>query len=83
MELQAGFTHTAHADQREQAAIGPGEQLGELFQLALYPGWLHVSFYDEFLRTSVAGHLAYGSVLGLACVVLARRGQRNRFGGRR
>lgn len=36
----------------------------ELFQLTLYPGWLNISFYGEFVQISALSHLAYGAVLG-------------------
>lgn len=39
----------------------------ETFQLTLYPGWLDIRFYQEFVQISFLGHLVYGSVLGLAC----------------
>lgn len=39
----------------------------ELFQLTLYPGWLNIGFYEEFLQISALSHLAYGAVLGLIC----------------
>jgi len=39
----------------------------ELFQLTLYPGWLDIRAYQEFVRISAAGHLVYGGVLGSSC----------------
>ena len=45
----------------------------ELFQLALYPGWLSIGFYDEFLRVSFLGHLVYGGVLGMSARWALRR----------
>ena len=39
----------------------------ELFQLSLFPGWLNVTFYSEFLQISALSHLVYGAVLGLLC----------------
>ena len=36
----------------------------ETFQLALYPGWLHVQFYQEFATISAASHLVFGATLG-------------------
>ncbi|MGL4743453.1 MAG: hypothetical protein ACRCXL_03570 [Dermatophilaceae bacterium] len=37
----------------------------EAFMLAIYPGWLDIRSLREFTTMSVAGHLVYGSVLGL------------------
>ncbi|HXJ04930.1 MAG TPA: hypothetical protein VNH65_07515 [Candidatus Acidoferrum sp.] len=39
----------------------------EVFQLTLYPGWLNIRFYREFLQISAASHLIYGAVLGFGC----------------
>lgn len=36
----------------------------ELFQLTLYPGWLDIRAYREFVQISATGHLVYGGVLG-------------------
>jgi len=41
----------------------------EAMLVSLYPGWLAVPLSSEFVSVSVAGHLAYGVVLG----ALARR----------
>jgi hypothetical protein len=43
----------------------------EAFMVSLYPGWLGFTLNGEFLSVSVAGHLAYGTVLGL----IARRSE--------
>lgn len=45
----------------------------EVFQLTLYPGWLNIKFYREFLQISAASHVSYGTVLGLGCQWLQRR----------
>lgn len=45
----------------------------EAFQLAIYPGWLDINAYSEFATISAAGHLVYGSVLGLTCRALLLR----------
>lgn len=37
----------------------------ETAMLLLYPGWLGISLTGELLPVSLAGHLAYGSVLGI------------------
>lgn len=39
----------------------------EFFQVALYPGWLGINMYREFVQFSVLGHVAYGIVLGTMC----------------
>lgn len=39
----------------------------ELFQLTLYPGWLDIRFYREFVQISVLAHAVYGFALGLGC----------------
>jgi hypothetical protein len=44
----------------------------ELFQLTLYPGWLDIRFYREFVQISALSHIVYGAVLGL----LSQRGRR-------
>ena len=38
----------------------------ESAMVALYPGWLGFSLTTEFLSVSILGHLAYGTVLGVA-----------------
>src|SRR6266511_394953 len=50
--------------------IGAGIAWGiflEVFQLTLYPGWLDIRFYQEFVQISALGHLVYGAVLGFSC----------------
>lgn len=39
----------------------------ETFQLTLYPGWLDIKFYQEFVTISSLSHLVYGAVLGACC----------------
>lgn len=39
----------------------------ELFQLMLFPGWLDIRFYREFVQISSFSHVVYGAVLGLSC----------------
>lgn len=39
----------------------------EFFQLTLYPGWLDIRFYQEFVQVSVLAHAVYGGVLGFVC----------------
>lgn len=39
----------------------------ELFQLTLFPGWLDIRFYSEFLQISAFSHIVYGAVLGHLC----------------
>lgn len=36
----------------------------ELFQLALFPGWLQIRAWSEFARISALSHVVYGAVLG-------------------
>lgn len=45
----------------------------ELFQLTLYPGWLDIRFYEEFVRISALSHVIYGAVLGWGCQTGLRR----------
>lgn len=45
----------------------------ELFQSALYPGWLDIRFYQEFLGISFLGHVVYGATLGFLCQRWLRR----------
>jgi hypothetical protein len=44
----------------------------ETFMVSLYPGWLGLKALDEFISVSVAGHLAYGGVLGYLARSLLR-----------
>ena len=37
----------------------------ETFQLTLYPGWLDIAAYREFVTISFLGHVVYGATLGL------------------
>lgn len=36
----------------------------ETFQLTLYPGWLNITTYKEFVTISFLGHIVYGLTLG-------------------
>ena len=45
----------------------------EFAMLLLYPRWLDVGRFGEFLTVSVLGHAAYGCVLGLTARQLLRR----------
>jgi hypothetical protein len=46
----------------------------ESFQLALYPGWLNIAAVNEFVLSSLLGHLIYGLTLGsLSRVILRTR----------
>jgi hypothetical protein len=38
----------------------------EIFQLTLYPGWLDIRAYAEFVQVSVLGHVVYGLTLSFA-----------------
>ena len=48
------------------AGIGWGLFI-ELFQLALFPGWLRIRAVGEFVRISAISHLVFGAVLGVLC----------------
>jgi hypothetical protein len=40
----------------------------EIAMFSIYPSWLHLqAVMQEFTIVSIAGHFAYGSVLGLFC----------------
>ncbi len=45
----------------------------ELFQLTLFPGWLDIRFYQEFIQISALSHIIYGVILGLTCQYLLKR----------
>ena len=45
----------------------------EAFQVALFPNWLGITFYGEFVTISASSHLVYGVILGLACREILRR----------
>jgi hypothetical protein len=45
----------------------------EAFQLLLYPEWLGIQLVYEFTYISLAGHLAYGLVLGLTARAVSQR----------
>ena len=47
----------------------------ELFQLTLYPGWLSIRFYREFVQISAVSHIAYGAVLGIYSKSRSKGGQ--------
>lgn len=36
----------------------------EACMLSIYPGWLHIQAFNEFLSISMLGHIVYGAVLG-------------------
>lgn len=36
----------------------------EAIMIALYPAWLEIANFQEFLTLSILGHIAYGAVLG-------------------
>lgn len=45
----------------------------EMFQITIYPGWLDIRAYDEFLRVSFLGHVVYGAALGVGSRTLLQR----------
>lgn len=44
----------------------------EFFQLTLFPGWLDIRSYREFVQISVMAHLVYGAVLSLVARAVLR-----------
>jgi hypothetical protein len=44
----------------------------EAFQVALFPGWLDIRAYQEFVRISAVAHLVYGATLSVVARVLMR-----------
>jgi hypothetical protein len=47
----------------------------ELFQVSIYPGWLDIRAYNEFLTVSFIGHVVYGFLLGIGTRWLLERGR--------
>jgi hypothetical protein len=39
----------------------------EAFQLTLFPGWLDIRAYREFVQISALSHIVYGATLGFLC----------------
>lgn len=39
----------------------------EAVMLVVYPNWLNIKFFEEFVSISVLGHIIYGFVLGMVC----------------
>ncbi len=48
----------------------------EAFQVLLYPDWLRIAFYGEFITISATAHLVYGASLGLTCRAILDRNWR-------
>jgi hypothetical protein len=48
----------------------------EMFQLVLYPDWLGIRYFSEFVSISASGHVVYGVTLGLVGPALLRRAAR-------
>lgn len=46
----------------------------EVFMVSVYPSWLGLNAWTEFLSISVVGHVAYGSALGASARRLLRAG---------
>ena len=44
----------------------------ELFQLTLFPGWLDIRSYREFVQVSAASHLVYGATLSIVSKAILR-----------
>lgn len=67
------FARDGRTTMRRAALTGMGWGLFlEIFQLTLYPGWLNIGFYSEFVTISALSHLVYGATIG----VVARAGLR-------
>jgi hypothetical protein len=59
------FARDGQTTLRRALATGFGWGLFlELFQIGLYPGWLDIRAYSEFVTISAVGHLVYGATLG-------------------
>lgn len=59
------FGRTAVRSGRLALVTGVGWGLFlETFQLTLYPGWLNITTYKEFVTISFLGHIVYGLTLG-------------------
>ncbi len=53
---------------------GIGFALGlEVLMVTVYPGWLDIRAYQEFLQVSVFGHVIYGAVLGIIASRMLKR----------
>lgn len=50
----------------------------EMMQLLLYPRWLHLDVLKEFTVVSLAGHTAYGLILGSLCRIGSAHTRRER-----
>ena len=60
------FGRLALRSRRLALASGVGWGLFlEAFQVTLYPGWLSIAAYREFVTISALGHVVYGATLGL------------------
>jgi hypothetical protein len=60
------FARDGRTTMRRAALAGMGWGLFlETFQLTLYPGWLSIGFYNEFVTISALSHLVYGATMGL------------------
>ena len=44
----------------------------EIFQLTLFPGWLDIRSYREFIQISAASHLVYGAMLSVVSRLVLR-----------
>ena len=59
------FGITADTPRRRAMVTGLGWGLFlESFQITLYPGWLDIRAYQEFVVISASAHLVYGATLG-------------------
>ena len=68
------FGITAETPLRRAMVTGLGWGLFlESFQITLYPGWLDIRAYQEFVVISASAHLVYGATLGALTRDLFRR----------
>jgi hypothetical protein len=59
------FGRTAVRSRKWALVTGVGWGLFlEMFQLTLYPGWLNITTYQEFVTITFLGHIVYGLTLG-------------------
>ena len=50
----------------------------ELCMACLYPQWLRIKAFHEFLEVSAFGHVVYGTVLGILTGLLLQKAKTNK-----